>query len=278
MKAVGLTIVGLLSISALANGQVIPIVPRIDSGPAPHIRPEASQLDPVILTYLATLTPAGGLDSARSLGERSVQLNKSTYAGAPAWEIVETRGTGAIASVDTLITDFTSLAPFHWGASQPLPGSIATSAKLAVEFKGDSMIGVLTAQSGRRTILGSFPSGSYFTAGQIETALRSLPIGAAGWHDSATLVVTDPSRSTVVPAALAVRGEDHLLTMAGTYDCWVVVLSTDVGQTQYWVSKSDRIVVKSSQIVPETGDLLQYTLTRVSHSPVSKTPAKKHKG
>jgi len=102
------------------------------------------------------------------------------------------------------------------------------------------------------------------TAGHTETALRALPIGA-GWRDSTSVVLTDVAKTSVVAGAITVTGEEHLLTTAGTYDCWVVLLATDVGQTRYWVAKADRIVVKTSQTLPESGDTLEYSLTRVSH-------------
>jgi hypothetical protein len=231
---------------------------------APHTRPDASKLDPVVLTYIATLRQ--GTDSARSLGERSVQLSRSTYAGLQAWEIVETHGAGANASVDTLVTDYTTLMPLHWGATQQMPtsGTMGAAARVVIEFRADSMIGVITAPSGRRTIVAPMPGGVLLTAGHTETALRALPIGA-GWRDSISVVVTDVAKTTVVPGALAVMGEEQLLTTAGTYDCWVVLLITDVGQTKYWVAKADHIVVKTSQILPESGDMLEYSLTRISH-------------
>jgi hypothetical protein len=228
-------------------------------------RPDASRLDPVVLTYIATLRQ--GTDSARSLGERSVQLSRTTYAGQQAWEIVETHGAGANASVDTLVTDYETLTPFHWGATQQMPtsGSIAAAARVVIEFRADSMIGVISAPSGRRTIVAPMPGGAFLTASQTETALRALPIGA-GWQDSVAVVVTDLAKTTIVSGSLAVTGDEQLITTAGTYDCWAVTLSTDVGQTKYWVAKADRIVVQISQVLPESGDVLQYTLTRVSHS------------
>lgn len=230
-----------------------------------HTRPDASKLDPVVLTYIATLRPVGG-DSARSLGERSVQLARTTYAGQQAWEISETHGAGANASVDTLVADYTTLTPLHWGATQQMPtsGTLAAAARIAIEFRADSMIGVIAAPSGRRTIVAPMPGGALLTAAHTETALRALPVGP-GWRDSVSVVVTDVAKTTVVPGAVAVTGEELLLTTAGSYDCWLVSLTTDVGQTQYWVAKADRIVVKTSQILPESGDVLQYTLTRISH-------------
>jgi hypothetical protein len=229
-----------------------------------HTRPDASKLDPVVLTYIATLRQAS--DSARSLGERSVQLSRTTYAGQEAWEIVETHGAGANASVDTLVTDYTTLMPLHWGSTQQMPtsGTLGAAARVSIEFRADSMIGVISAPSGRRTIVAPMPGGALLTAAQTETALRALPI-AAGWRDSVSVVLTDVAKTTVVPGALSVTGEEQLLTTAGTYDCWVVSLATEVGQTKYWVAKADHIVVKTSQVLPESGDVLQYALTRVSH-------------
>ena len=274
MNAARPTIVALLFASAAA-AQVMPFRP--DTGGA-RVRPEASRLDPVVLTYIATLLPAGGIDSARWLGERSVQLSRTTYAGAPAWEIVETHGSGANASVDTLIADLSTLAPLHWGATQQLPssGSMGVAAKVTAEFRPDSMMGVITAPSGRRNMIQTIPVGAFVTAAQMETAFRALPLGP-GVKDSVDLLLTDVARTVAVPATLAVTGDDRVTTTAGNYDCWVVVLATAVGQTQYWVAKTDRIVVKTSQLVPESGALLQYTLTRISHVGAPGAPRRRGK-
>lgn len=235
---------------------------RVDTV-APRLRPDASMLEPVVLTYIATLRQ--GTDSARSIGERSVQLSRTTYGGDQAWEIVETHGAGANASVDTLVTDYATLTPLHWGATQQMPNSgTLAAARIGIEFRADSMIGVIAAPSGRRTIMAPMPGGAFLTAAHTETALRSLPL-VAGWRDSVSVVVTDLAKTTVVEGALTVTGEEPVVTTAGSYDCWIVGLTTDVGQTNYWVAKTERIVVKVSQVLPESGEVLQYSLTRVSH-------------
>jgi hypothetical protein len=274
MIAVRWTVVGLLVAAGSASAQVFPL--RIDT--TSQRRPDASRLDPVVLTYIATIQPAGGVDSAHSLGERSVQLSRTTYAGVPAWEIVETHGAGANASVDTVIADFGSLSALHWGATQQLPtsGSMTVAARLSADFRSDSMLGGLTTASGRRNLVGAVPGNALLTAGQTETVLRTLPLGT-GWRDSVPVVITDAARTSVIPASIAVTGEDHVLTTAGAYDCWVVVLGTESGQTQYWVSKADHIVVKTSQLIPESGELLQYTLTRISHTAPLTRSVKRHR-
>src|SRR6476620_7803570 len=106
--------------------------------------------------------------------------------------------------------------------------------------------------------------GAYVTGAHFEVALRGLPLGA-GWKDSTGVVISSFGKTASLPAAVVVEGEAKLLTTAGTFDCWVVALSTDLGQTRYWVAKQDHIVVQSSQVVPESGATLVYQLSRISH-------------
>jgi len=233
---------------------------------APRIRPDGGTLSPVVLTYVATLQRGTEI---RSLGERTVQLAKTTYGGLSAWEIVETRGAGASASVDTLVVDYLTLSPFHWGATQPMPalsgGTSPIGARIAFEFRSDTMLGVMSSPAGRRDLIAAVRPGAYVTAAHFEVGLRGLPIAAPNWRDSTWLVVSGVGKTASIAADMRVTGEEKLLTTAGTFDCWIVSLATDLGTTQYWVSKTDRIVVQSTQLVPETGAVLQYQLSRISH-------------
>jgi hypothetical protein len=251
----------LLALSALTTLADAQIPTRADSI-APRTRPDGSRLLPVVLTYLATLQQGS---ESKSLGERTVQLSRTIYAGIPAWEMIETHGAGSTASVDSLVADAQTLTPFHWGASQLIPTSQTTTAaaRVSVEFRADSMIGLISAPTGRRTIIGPMPGGAFLTAAHLETAIRVLPV-AEGWRDSLTVMVTDLGKSTLVQAEIAVVGEESIQTSAGTFDCWLVTLESDVGRTQYWVSKADRIVARVAQVLPESGDLLVYALTRIS--------------
>lgn len=229
---------------------------------APRVRPDGGALSPVVLTYVATLQQGADI---RPLGERSIQLTRTTYAGLSAWQMVETRGAGVSASTDTLIVDFVSLSPFHWGVMQPMPGfGSAPAARASAEFRADTMFGVMSSPVGRRNVVAALLPGAYVTAAHFEVALRGLPL-AAGWKDSTGVVITSFGKTASLPASIMVEGEARLLTSAGTFDCWVVALSTDLGQTRYWVSKQERLVVQSSQVVPESGATLVYQLSRISH-------------
>ena len=233
---------------------------------APRIRPDGGSLSPVVLTYVATMQQGKEL---RPLGERTVQLSRTTYAGLSAWEIVETRGAGSSAAVDTVIVDYLTLAPFHWGATQPMPALPGATppigARIAAEFRSDTILGVMSSPAGRRSLISSLQPGAYITAAHFEVALRGLPIGAANWRDSTWLMVAGLGKASSLAASMQVTGEEKLITTAGSFDCWIVALNTEMGGTMYWVSKSDRIVVQSSQYIPELRATLQYQLSRVSH-------------
>lgn len=233
---------------------------------APRIRPDGGILSPVVLTYVATLSLGA---ESKPLGERSVALAKTTYAGLSAWEIVETKGAGNNAAVDTLIVDYLTLTPFHWGATQPMPslsgGIPPIGARIVAEFRSDTMMAAMSSPAGRKSMITGLQPGAYVTAAHLEVALRGMPIAAPNWRDSTWLVVSGFGKSSSIAASMSVTGEANLLTTAGSFDCWIVSVVTDVGSTQYWVSKADRIVVQSMQVVPETGAVLTYQLSRISH-------------
>jgi hypothetical protein len=233
---------------------------------APRIRPDGAGLSPVVLTYVATMQQGTEM---RPLGERTVQLARTTYAGLSAWEIVETRGAGASAAVDTLVVDYLNLTPFHWGATQPMPalpgGTPPIGARIAAEFRSDTILGVMSSPAGRRSMIAAVQPGAYVTAAHFEVALRGLPIAAPNWRDSTWLLVSGVGKTSALAASMQVTGEENLITTAGSFDCWIVTLTTELGSTQYWVSKTDRIVVQSSQYIPEMKGILHYQLSRISH-------------
>jgi hypothetical protein len=44
-----------------------------------------------------------------------------------------------------------------------------------------------------------------------------------------------------------VTGEETIQVPAGSFECWIVTVSSDAAQSIYWVSKRDPIVVRSAQ-------------------------------
>jgi hypothetical protein len=215
----------------------------------------ASALRPGQWVYQMTLERNGG---TTQLGMRTVTAALTTYGGSPAWMIADAQVTDAIASTDTVFADATTLNALHWS-------SAIGAARLAAEFRGDTVYGATSAPAGRRSIVAMVPAGSILTGAMLETELRLLPL-QTGWQDSATTVSITLNDNTVVPARLSVIGEDRPRTPAGTFDCWVVAVHADAGRGLYWVTKSNPIVVRSTIDVPTMGEGTQLVsvLTRVA--------------
>ena len=224
-----------------------------DSGPR-KFRIPAAVIAPGQYTYQTTIERNAGTSV---LGTRTVSVSQTTYAGSPAWLLLETRSGDGIPAVDSLLAGIVDLHPIHW--SSTLGG-----ARLAAEFRGDTVFGATSAPTGRRSMVASVPSGTMISSAMLETVLRLLPL-QTGWEDSTGTLSISLAGNTVIPTRLSVIGEDRVRVPAGTYDCWVVAVHADAGRGMYWVTKTDPIVVRSVLDVPVMGGAqLVSALTRAS--------------
>ena len=192
--------------------------------------------------YQTTLERGSGTSV---VGTRTTTVSLSTYAGAPAWLLLEARTGDLMSSTDTLFAGLTDLHPIHWSSSQG-------GARLSIEFRGDSAFGATSAPSGRRSMVMSMPSGTLVSGSMLEAALRVLPL-QNGWEDSTATLSVSLSSSSVIPTRLSVIGEDRVRVPAGTYDCWVVAVHADPGRGLYWVTKQNPIIVRSAIDIPSMG-------------------------
>jgi len=190
------------------------------------------------------------------LGTRTVSVSQTTYAGGPVWLLLETRSGDGIPAADSLLAGIVDLHPIHW--SSTLGG-----ARLAAEFRGDTVFAATSAPPGRRSMVAAIPSGTMISSAMLETVLRLLPL-TTGWEDSTGTLSISLAGNSVIPTRLSVIGEDRVRVPAGTYDCWVVAVHADAGRGLYWVTKTDPIVVRSVLDVPAMGGAqLVSALTRV---------------
>jgi hypothetical protein len=90
--------------------------------------------------------------------------------------LLETRIGDGIPAADSLLAGIVDLHPIHW--SSTLGG-----ARLAAEFRGDTVFGATSAPSGRRSMVAAVPSGTMISSAMLETVLRLLPL-TTGWEDS----------------------------------------------------------------------------------------------
>jgi hypothetical protein len=227
-------------------------IPVVDTT-AHRIRIDGSRLQPSQFVYQTTLEQSA---STTVVGTRTISVSPATYAGAPAWLLLETRSGDAIPAADSLIVNVGDLRPVHW--SSPLG-----DARLSMEFRGDTAYGATSVPGGRRSIVAAVPSGSLINAAMLETVLRFLPL-QTGWEDSAAVMTVSANGNALLPARLSVIGDDRVRVPAGTFDCWVVAVRADQARGLYWVTKQDPIVVRSTLDVPSLGGAqLVSALTRI---------------
>lgn len=214
--------------SALANAPV-------ESLP-PFERPNGALLRPGTFTYrLSTrrdtlVTP---------LGQRSVVVSETNFAGSPAWLIAESRSGTAVQTTDSLYLVRADLSPSRWMATNG-------RAQLAASFGRDSMFVALQSYQGRTSLVTPLPAGALLTPGMVERIVELMPL-APGFRTGATIVLFDMSGPRAIPAELRVDRDEQLVLPDRTVDCWVVVLHGGALEERLWVAKDSSRVVKTEQ-------------------------------
>jgi hypothetical protein len=170
-------------------------------------------------------------------------MTNASYAGTPAFLLLETRADPVLPYTDSLFVETATLHPIHWG-------STIGRARLSIEFRGDTAYGGTSAPAGRRSIVASMPAGTLVSGAMLEAALRLLPL-QSGWEDSASTLSVTLNGATALPTRIAVIGEDRVRVPAGQFDCWVVsVRAGENARGMYWITKRDPMIVRSSIDIP----------------------------
>jgi hypothetical protein len=146
-------------------------------------------------------------------------------------------------------------------------------ARLAAEFTRDTLYGATSSPLGRRSLVGPAPRGVIASEGMLDGLLQLAPIDE-GWTADATLLVADLTGTRLVAGRLMVEREEDVTVPAGTFSSWVVSLRTGNGDKWLWVSKEQRIVVKSSQTLAQlNGAVVDRVLIRVDDLTLIPPPA-----
>lgn len=184
-------------------------------------------------------------DSTVPLGLRTIRLEPAAHAGRPAWLIVETR-TGAVPAAESLYVgpDF---RPLQWSAS-------IGAARLTLAFGRDSIFGGTTGPGGRQTIIQAGSASLIVSIAMLEAlfpAVQWTPYRS----DSVDVLVVDHVSSSVIPAELAVIGEDSVAARPA----WIVVLRAPARSVLFWVDQQTGTLLRAQQLLPLNGaSMLEY--------------------
>src|ERR1043166_3078608 len=169
--------------------------------------------------YQLTLEREG---ATTPLGTRAVTVSEFVYSNSLNWLVLDVRSDRWGGAVDSLVFSRGDLQPLHFAGA-------VDSAHLVVDFLGDTASGLVYGPPGRRSFTTVLPHGALVSAAMAEVVLRTLPL-AARWQDSVPVAAAGFGGLTTKQAALAVLGEERVAAPAGTFDCWVVLLSTDTAR------------------------------------------------
>ena len=174
------------------------------------------------------------------LGQRTVVVTETTFAGSPAWLIAEARTGTAVQTTDSLYLARADLSPNRW---------IATNgqAQLAASFGRDSMFVAMQTYQGRASFATALPAGALLTPGMVDRIVELMPL-EQGFRTGATLVLFELGAPRVIPAELRVDQEESIVLSDRTVACWVVLLRAGTLEERLWVSRETSRVVKTEQV------------------------------
>jgi hypothetical protein len=173
------------------------------------------------------------------LGQRTVVVGETMFAGSPAWLIAESRTGTPVVTTDSLYLARPDLSPNRWLAT-------SGSAQLAASFSRDSMFVAMQSYQGRASFVTPLPAGALLTAGMVERIVELLPL-SIGFRTGATILLFEMGSPRVIPAELRVDREEPVTLADRTVDCWVVTLRGGTLEEHLWVSKEAPRVVKTEQ-------------------------------
>jgi hypothetical protein len=202
----------------------------------PFERPNGLLLRPGTLVYQLT----SRRDTVvTALGQRTVSVVETTFAGTPAWLIAESRTGTPVVTTDSLFLARPDLSPNRWLAT-------SGSAQLASSFSHDSMFVAMQSYQGRASFVTPLPAGALLTPGMVERIVELLPL-AIGFRTGATILLFEMGTPRAIPAELRVDREEPLKLPDRTVDCWVVTLRGGTLEERLWVSKEGSRVMKTEQ-------------------------------
>lgn len=239
-------VLGMVIVAALpsvATSQVAPVTvaaPVADSLP-PFERPNGALLRTGSLTYLLSLTKAGGATIA--LGTRTVTVSETQLGGTPGWLVADAKMGTAVPTFDSAYVARDDLAPARWNA-------INGPARLGVSFSRDSAFGAIDGYQGRTSFALAVPSNLLLSTGMLERVLESLPL-REGYHAAASLLLADGASVRVVPAEIVVGSAEPVAVGARDVPAWRVLLRWGASEQRLWVARDVARVLKTEQSLPD---------------------------
>lgn len=205
---------------------------------APPLAADGRRIQPRGTLYDVVVRTDSG---PRHVGWHTVWVYEASFAGRPAWEVLERRSSHAPyvvrATQDSSVLRRDDLQPLRWEAA-------AGEARLVAAFANDSVYGGATSPEARATFTVAVPGQVVTSEGALDVLLQAAPL-AEGWQAGTALLAADLSGARLVPLALSVLRTESIEVPAGRFDAWVVQASAPGVERTIWVDRRTQLVLRT---------------------------------
>jgi hypothetical protein len=194
-----------------------------------------ARLKPMKWLYVISLVTGEG--TPQRIGFRTLSLTDTSYAGEPAWLVIDSRQMHTVTYAESLYVARADLRPLYRVQHTPTGQTVSRYARDSIRtaFDDDSAGHAAAAMP---AVSGALPA-LYL----VEGLLSASPLGP-NWSATARMTAIGRDSSGVVSLALATVGQDKIDVPDGLFDTWVLTLTLGKSEEKLWVRKSDGVVLR----------------------------------
>ncbi|HKT08562.1 MAG TPA: hypothetical protein VJR24_11745 [Gemmatimonadaceae bacterium] len=194
-----------------------------------------ARLKPMKWLYVISLV--NGETTPQRIGFRTLSLTDTSYAGAPAWLVVDARQMQTVTYAESLYVKRADLAPLYRVEHTPTGQTVSRYAadSIRTSFDDDS--------AGHAAVAMAADRGALPTLYLVEGLLSASPLGP-NWTATARMTAIGRDSSGVVSLGLRTVGQDKVNVPDGLFDAWVLALTLGKSEETIWVRKSDGVVLR----------------------------------
>lgn len=194
-----------------------------------------ARLKPMKWLYVISLVTGEG--TPQRIGFRTLSLTDTTYQGAPAWLVIDSRQMQTVTYAESLYVARADLRPLYRVEHTPTGQTVSRYARDSIRtaFDDDS--------AGHSASAMPAEPGALATLYLVEGLLSATSLGPT-WSATARMTAIGRDSSGVVSLALRTVSDEKINVPDGFFDAWVLSLSLGKSEERLWVRKSDGVVLR----------------------------------
>ncbi|HTL96646.1 MAG TPA: hypothetical protein VL157_13930 [Gemmatimonadaceae bacterium] len=230
-----MTVKWLVPVAVAALALAAPAVAQSADPAAPLAQPGTiARLKPMKWLYVISLVT--GESTPQRIGFRTLSLTDTTYAGTPAWLVIDSRQMQTVTYAESLFVARADLRPLYRVEHTPTGQTVS-------RYAADSIRTVFDDDSGHVAVAMAAERGALPTLYLVEGLIGASSLGPR-WAATTRMTAIGRDSSGVVSIALRTVGQERTNVPDGSFDAWVLSLALGKSEETLWVRKSDGVVLR----------------------------------